>query len=55
VLNLVDGEEVAVETTRGDSHTLSYAETLVIPASVDAYRLVRQGGPACKVIKALVK
>ena len=34
MLNLVAGEEIAVETVRGDSHVLSYAETLVIPASV---------------------
>jgi mannose-6-phosphate isomerase class I len=55
VLNLVAGEEVAVETERGDSHALSYAETLVIPASVGAYRLERRRGPACKVVKAFVK
>ena len=55
VLNLVAGKEVAVETARGDSHPLAYAETLVIPASVDGYRLERRRGPACKVVKALVK
>jgi mannose-6-phosphate isomerase class I len=55
VLNLVAGEEVTVETARGDSHSLAFAETLVIPASVGGYRLQRQRGPACKVVKALVK
>jgi mannose-6-phosphate isomerase class I len=55
VLNLVAGEEVAVETDRGDAHPLSYAETLVIPASVGGYRLERRRGPACKVVKAFVK
>jgi mannose-6-phosphate isomerase class I len=55
VLNLVAGEEVVVETTRGDSHRLAYAETLVIPASVSSYRLERRHGPSCKVIKAVVK
>jgi mannose-6-phosphate isomerase class I len=55
VLNLVAGEEIAVETERGDAHPLSYAETLVIPASVGGYRLERRGGPACKVVKAFVK
>jgi mannose-6-phosphate isomerase class I len=55
VLNLVAGEEVTVETARGDSHSLAFAETLVIPASVGGYRLERQRGPACKVIKAVVK
>jgi mannose-6-phosphate isomerase class I len=55
VLNLVAGEEVSVETDRGDVHPLSYAETLVIPATVGSYRLERQRGPACKVVKAFVK
>jgi mannose-6-phosphate isomerase class I len=55
VLNLVAGEEVVVETERGDVHPLSYAETLVIPASVGSYRLERRRGPACKVVKAFVK
>ena len=55
VLNLVAGEQVAVETERGDVHPLSYAETLVIPASVGSYRLERRRGPACKVVKAFVK
>ncbi len=55
VLNLVAGEEIMVETVRGDSHALAYAETLVIPASVSGYRLERRRGPACKVVKALVK
>ena len=35
--------------------SLSYAETLVIPASVGGYRLERRRGPACKVVKAFVK
>ena len=55
VLNLVAGEEVTVETARGDSHVLAYAETLVIPASISGYRLERRRGPACKVVKALVR
>ena len=55
VLNLVAGQEAVVETERGDAHSLAYAETLVIPASVDRYRIERRRGPACKVIKALVK
>ena len=44
-----------VETVRGDSHVLAYAETLVIPASIAGYRLERRRGPACKVVKALVR
>jgi mannose-6-phosphate isomerase class I len=55
VLCLVAGEEVTVETAAGDAHPLAYAETLVVPASVSAYRLERRRGPACKVVKALVR
>jgi mannose-6-phosphate isomerase class I len=55
VLNLVAGEHVVVATESGDSHGLAYAETLVVPASVERYRLERRDGPECKVIKALVR
>jgi mannose-6-phosphate isomerase class I len=54
-LNLAAGEEVEVETAAGDVHRLSYAETIVIPAAVGAYRLRRLGGDPCKVIKAFVR
>jgi hypothetical protein len=54
VLNLVAGEEVAIETAGGQGHLLSYAETIVIPASVGAYQIRRLRGPACKVVKAFV-
>ncbi len=34
VLNLVEGEEIAVEPSSGDLHSLAYAETIVVPAAV---------------------
>jgi mannose-6-phosphate isomerase class I len=55
VLNLVDGEEVEIETESGQLHPLSYAETIVVPAAVGRYRLRRRRGPECKVVKAFVK
>jgi mannose-6-phosphate isomerase class I len=55
VLNLVAGEEAVVEAERGDAYPLSYAETLVVPASVGRYRIERRRGPACKVVTAFVK
>ncbi len=55
VLNLVEGEEIVVEPTAGPSHSLAYAETIVIPAAVGPYRLRRVDGPPAKVIKAFVK
>jgi mannose-6-phosphate isomerase class I len=53
VLNLVEGEEVEIETGVA-AHGLSYAETIVVPAAVGAYRIRRVRGPACKVVKAFV-
>ncbi|MGH8776571.1 MAG: hypothetical protein ACRDWI_15895 [Jiangellaceae bacterium] len=55
VLNLVEGDEVVVETEAGRVHELAYAETLVVPACVGRYQLCRRGGGPCKVVKALVR
>jgi hypothetical protein len=54
-LNLVAGEQVDVVTAAGDIHPLAYAETIVIPAAVGAYRIRRRSGEACKVVKAFVR
>ena len=55
LLNLVEGETIAIGTESGRRHDLSYAETIVIPASVGRYRLANTGAGACKVVKAFVK
>ena len=52
VLNLAEGESVTIRTASGE-HTLSYAETIVIPASVGRYEIRTSGGRA-KLIKAFV-
>jgi mannose-6-phosphate isomerase class I len=49
VLNLAEGEQAEIE-----GHPLSFAETIVVPASVGEYRIRRVRGPACKVVKAFV-
>jgi mannose-6-phosphate isomerase class I len=54
VLNLVGGDEVEIVTEAGATHRLSYAETIVVPASVGRYELRRLRGGACKVVKAFV-
>lgn len=54
VLCLVAGTEIMLETEQGD-HTLSYAETIVVPAGVGPYRLRRVQGEPCKLIKAFVR
>ena len=56
VLNLVEGEEVAVEPASGDPHALAYAETLIVPAAVGPLPAPsRRSGPPAKVVKAFVK
>jgi hypothetical protein len=52
VLNLVEGEAAEVETADGRRHPLSYAETIVVPASVGRYRIRAAGGG--RVVKAFV-
>ena len=54
VLNLVDGDEILIRTTSGREHRLAYAETIVVPAAVGAYSLVRTGRSPAKVVKAFV-
>ena len=54
VLNLVEGDGIEIATASGDVHALSFAETIVVPAAVGAYRLRRIRGDSCKVVKALV-
>lgn len=54
VLNVVDGGGVLFETAAGDQHDLAYAETIVVPAAVGAYRLRRIGDAPVRAIKALV-
>ncbi|WP_020578474.1 class I mannose-6-phosphate isomerase [Actinopolymorpha alba] len=54
VLNVVEGDGVAVETASGRRHDLAYAETMVVPASVGAYRLRALGPHDVRVVKSLV-
>jgi len=53
VLNLVEGDEILLRTASGREHRLSYAETIVVPAGVGAYSLVRTRSSA-KIVKAFV-
>jgi mannose-6-phosphate isomerase class I len=54
VLNVVSGDGVVVETRAG-RHSLVYAETLVVPASVGTYQLATLGENPVMVVKALVR
>lgn len=55
VINVVEGEGVEVESVDGAGHVLTYAETLVIPASVGRYRLRNLGGGHVRLVKSLVR
>ena len=54
VLALVEGRSAMVETARGDAHPLAFGESLIVPASVGAYRVRPIGEGPHKVIKAFV-
>jgi len=55
VLSLVEGTSIRLETTHGLSKVFHYAETFVIPAATERYRLINLGNQRAKVVKAFVK
>ena len=60
VLNLVEGEEIIVESPEGFFEPLivHYAETFIIPAAVGAYTIRPYGkstGKKCATIKAFIR
>jgi len=60
VLNLVEGEEVVVESPGGKfaPFIVHYAETFIVPAAVESYTIRPHGasvGRECATIKAFVR
>jgi len=55
VLNVVDGNGVVVEPSAGPSHTLVYAETLVVPSALGPYKLRALGDQPTRIVKAQVR
>ncbi len=55
LLMLVEGTSIRLETCRGKSQRFSYAETFLVPAAAECYRLVNEGPAPAKVVKAFLK
>lgn len=55
ILMLVDGTKIEVETLDGSSGHFNYAETFIIPAAAQRYRLINRTNKTAKVIKAFLK
>lgn len=55
VLNLVEGTSILIELKDGARQRFNFAETFIVPAAVQRYRLINEGNAPAKVIKAFVK
>ncbi len=55
VMNLVGGERISVETRRGLRHTISYAETFVIPAAANGVTITNLSEYEAILVLAYVK
>ncbi|MBA6439033.1 class I mannose-6-phosphate isomerase [Streptomyces sp. GMR22] len=54
VLTVVDGQGAVITTAAGHRHSVHYAETLAVPASVTAYHVHSQGPEPVRLVKAQV-
>jgi len=52
---LVEGTSILLETRGGKSQRFNFAETFLVPAAANQYRLVNEGSASAKVVKAFLK
>jgi mannose-6-phosphate isomerase class I len=55
VLNVVEGTCVEIVTKHGMRMVFSYAETFVVPAAAESYKLINKGPVPAKVVKTFLK
>ena len=55
LLMLVEGTSILLETSSGKSQRFNFAETCLVPAAANRYRLVNEGPATAKVVKAFLK
>jgi mannose-6-phosphate isomerase class I len=55
IMNVVDGQSAIVETADGRRERFHYAETFVVSAAAERYRLINDSGRPVKVIRAYLK
>jgi mannose-6-phosphate isomerase class I len=55
ILSMVEGQTVVLQTKHGLEKQFNYAETFVVPAAAESYRLLNNTTQPIKVIKAFIK